>query len=190
MTIDWNDPQDVEALREQLDREDAERAARLARPEALAESAAWYASVGLHIFPLVPGEKRPLTKHGLHDASNDPEQVAAWWRATPQANVAFRTGLTFDVIDVDGPAGYASLADLREAGAVPDVLGRVVTSRGGAHLYVPVTGRGNKAGVYPGIDYRGAGGYVVAPPSLSSATGRRWVWTAPVDFPALTKAVA
>lgn len=173
----------LDRLAELLDAED-----EAVRRESLGCAAGRYASAGLAVFPLVPGEKRPLTKRGLHDASTDPEQIAAWWARWEQANIGLRTGLLFDVIDVDGPPGYLSLADLGDSGALPEVLGRVHTARGGVHLYVPRTGRGNKAGVYPGIDYRGVGGYVVAPPSLSATTGRRWTWTTPVDFAALTHA--
>lgn len=180
VAVDNQDAGTLDRLAELLDAEDD-----AARNEPLGCVAARYAAAGVDVFPLVPGEKRPLTKRGLHDADTDPEQVAAWWARWPQANIGIRTGIRFDVIDVDGPAGYASLADLRDSGALPEILGRALTSRGGAHLYVPPTGRGNKAGVYPGIDYRGAGGYVVTPPSFSVATGRRWTWTQLVDFAAL-----
>lgn len=86
---------------------------------------------------------------------------------------------------MDGPPGYRSLADLRDQGLVPDILGRTVTARGGTHLYIKPTGDGNTAGLRPGIDYRGDGGYVVAPPSRSAATGRHWIWTAPLDLETL-----
>jgi hypothetical protein len=145
----------------------------------LAEAALTYVRAGIAVFPLVAGQKVPRTSNGFKGASLDEDMVAAWWTRWPDANIGFPTGHLFDVIDVDGPPGYLSLADLRDEGLVPDVLARVVTARGGAHLYITPTGDGNTAGLRPGIDYRGLGGYVVAPPSLSAATGRRWTWTTP-----------
>lgn len=185
--IDWNDPAAVTRLEQQLDAEDAERRARLEQPGALAAAAEWYVQQGVAVFPLAPGGKVPATRNGFKDATVDLERVRAWWRTMPQANIGLPTGHLFDVVDVDGPPGYRSLADIRDG--LPPILGRVLTARGGAHLYVPASGRGNKAGLVAGVDYRGAGGYCVAPPSLSSTTGRRWTWTSPVDFAAL-RAVA
>jgi hypothetical protein len=52
----------------------------------------------------------------------------------------------------------------------------VRTGSGGCHLYVAATGAGNRARLLPGVDWRGAGGYVVAPPSLH-ASGERYRWT-------------
>lgn len=62
-------------------------------------------------------------------------------------------------------------------GLLPDCHGQVATASGGLHLYVePKPGRGNKAKLCPGIDYRGLGGYVVAPPSTLGQRGRAWSW--------------
>lgn len=163
----------------------AAREARLSAPGALASAALYYARHGIAVFPLKPGGKAPATAHGLHDATTDLEQVTSWWKSIPDANIGIRTGLRFDVVDIDGPAGFASLAELRDAAVLPDVVGHVTTPRG-AHLYVPAAGRGNKAGVYPGIDYRGVGGYVVGPPSRSE--GGTWRWTRPLDLEVATVA--
>jgi hypothetical protein len=179
-----NDLATLARIADALDAQDAQRRARLDRPEALAEAALWYASQGAAVFPLVAGQKRPLVKRGLHEATTDADQVRRWWGKWPQANIGLRTGIAFDVIDVDGPQGYLSLADLRDDNALPPILGRVITPRG-THLYVAPKGVGNKAGLRLGIDYRGVGGYAVAPPSLSSAKGRRWSWVEPIDFAAL-----
>lgn len=122
--------------------------------------------------------KHPRTSHGLADASRDPDAIAAWWTRWPTANVGAVTGVKFDVLDVDGPTGLCSLARLVAAGKVPDVIATVVTGRPFSwHLLVAVTGAGNRAAMLPGVDYRGAGGYVVAPPSLH-ASGRRYQWQA------------
>lgn len=164
----------------------ADTTTRLTAPDALHNAATWYAHNGLPCFPLRPGEKRPATEHGLHDATTNPDQITAWWARWPQANIGLRTGLRFDVIDIDGPQGYASLTTLREQGHLPEILARVVTPRG-LHLYVPATGRGNAAGTLPGIDYRGQGGYVVAPPSRRAEDGARWAWTDINDIVALTR---
>ena len=162
------------------DAEQARRQQRLAAPGALGIAARWYAKRGLAVFPLVPGGKRPMTAHGLHDATTDLDAVQRWWLATPNANIGLRTGLRYDVIDVDGPAGYLSLDTLREAGLLPDILGTVVTPRG-THLYVAPSGDGNTAGLRPGIDYRGQSGYVVAPPSRRE-DGAAWAWAQPLEL--------
>ena len=174
-----NDPEALARIVAIIDAEQDAQPDRLDRPEALAEHAAAYAARGVPVFPLVPGAKRPLVPRGLHDASTDPDQVAAWWRRWPQANIGMPTGHVADVIDVDGPPGYRSLAELRDAQLVPPILARVHTASGGAHLYIAPTGDGNTTGLRPGIDYRGAGGYVVVPPSRS-ATGGRWSWVDPL----------
>jgi hypothetical protein len=182
-TIDWADPAAVEALATRLDTEDAARRVRLTRPEALAEAAAWYASVGIAVFPLCPGSKVPLTSNGFKAATTDSDQVAEWWRNTPQANIGLPTGITFDVIDVDGPVGVVAMAPYIEA-IRAESIGLVSTPRpGGLHWYMPPKeGRGNRAGVLPKVDYRGTGGYVVAPPSIN-IDADRWTWIRPIEVP-------
>lgn len=161
----------------ELEADDATREAKLTLPTTLAASATWYVQHGLAVFPLIPGGKRPLTAHGLHDATTDHDVVLTWWQRWPQANIGFPTGTWFDVIDVDGPPGYQSLADMRDRDILPPVTARAVTPRGGTHLYIEPQGSGNRAGFLPGVDYRGRGGYVVAPPSINGELGRRWTWT-------------
>lgn len=164
-----------------MDAEDAARRARLTAPGALAGAAAYYGKNGIACFPLVVGGKRPATAHGLHDATTDLAQIRAWWTAMPQANIGIPTGALFTVIDVDGPEGYASLAGLREDGIIPATIGYAITPNNGAHLYIAPNGDGNTARVWPGIDVRGVGGYVVAPPSRRE-DGRMWEWSTPLDL--------
>jgi hypothetical protein len=171
---------DFTALAAESDRREAERNRRLSAPDALASAAAWYAAQGIPVFPLRPGEKIPLAgSRGFKDATTDPATVRTWWTRVPQANIGLPTGGQFDVIDVDGPAGYQSMADLREQGKLPEIIGKAYTPRGGRHLYVPPSGDGNAANFLPGLDYRGAGGYVLAPPSVGP-NGKRYDWIIPL----------
>ncbi len=119
--------------------------------------------------------------HGVHDATTDPDQVRELWRRWPHANIGLRTGVGFDVIDVDGERGRHSLQRFlaEHAGGVPIGGPRVRTgSSAGWHLYVASTGLPDTIGVLEGVDYRAAGRYVVAPPSRHSHTGRPYVWYA------------
>ncbi len=126
----------------------------------LLEAALAYADQGFAVFPLKPRDKRPATPNGLKDASTDPVQIAAWWRAMPDANIGILAGGGLVVVDVDAitPENEAWVA------ALPPTF-TVRTGRG-FHFYYRGEGR-NTAGRIPGIDTRGGGaGYVVAPPSV------------------------
>ena len=122
-----------------------------------------------------PG-KHPRTRHGVRDATPRAETIGAWWSTWPDANVGLATGALL-VIDIDGAAGDASRQRLeREHGPLPETL-EATTGRG-RHLYFscPSPRLGNSAGrLGDGLDVRGHGGYVVAPPSLHADRHRyRW----------------
>jgi len=179
-----DDQPEVDRLAALLDVEDAERDRRLSQPGALAQAAAWYATQDLHVFPVQPRDKKPYPgSRGFKDASTDPDQIIAWWRERPDSNIGIATGHLVDVIDIDGPPGYLSFADLRDQELIPDSLGKATTPRGGMHIYIAAIGDGNTAGIRTGIDYRGLGGYVVAAPSVGP-NGRRYAWSTPLQLPA------
>jgi hypothetical protein len=93
------------------------------------------------------------------------DRVRRWWALAPTANVAVATGRLVDVIDVDGLPGVLSLTR-GVLSDVPPTVGRVKTPRpGGWHLWIAAVGSPCRAALVPGIDTRGLGGYVVAPPS-------------------------
>jgi hypothetical protein len=99
---------------------------------------------------------------------------SAWWTAHPTANIGLRTGVAFDVIDLDSEAAVDALETVR-AGR-ERISGPVVATANGFHYFVAPTGLGNKTGVLPGVDYRGRGGYCVAPPSVHPSGVRyRWI---------------
>lgn len=142
--------------------------------------AAWaraYAANNWPVFPLRPRDKTPLTANGFKDASVHPEQVELWWRQWPHANIGLPTGHHFDVLDLDGPTAINSLDQLlggryRHTGPVS------LTGKGWHCLFAP-TGAGNGTSVgFPDskIDFRGRGGYIVAPPSVHPL-GHLYTWS-------------
>lgn len=145
----------------------------------LRESALEYASAGWPVLPLVPQKKQPLTERGLLDASTDIHLVSAWWKLWPFANIGLRTGLLFDVFDVDGPVGRAGLQEA--AGSGYRHPGPVSSTGKGWHLFIQPTQSVNKAGMLPKLDFRGVNGYVVAPPSIHP-DGQTYVWQPDRDW--------
>jgi hypothetical protein len=144
------------------------------------QQALGYARHGWPVFPCIPGEKIPATKHGFEDATTDPEQITRWWSASPGRNLAVATGAPGpDVIDVDDHGergnGFAAFNKIRHAGLADHPLAVVRTPSGGFHLYFradPQRPQGNGSLPEHHIDFRGTGGYVLAPPS--SVGGRRY----------------
>jgi DNA-binding transcriptional ArsR family regulator len=140
-----------------------------------------YAEAGLPVFPLKPGTKAPATGDGLKSATCNPATVRAWWERWPNANVAIRTGepAGLVVLDVDTQHGGAgTLGKLeREHGLLP-VTAKTLTGGGGSHYLFRHPGEElrNSAGkLGPGLDVRGDGGYIVAPPSVHE-NGRVYKW--------------
>lgn len=145
------------------------------RPPRLGAAAAVYAQWGWPVFPLRAGAKTPATRNGFKDATTDLDQIAQWWKRNPAYNIGIPTGIAFDAIDIDVPTGVTTYHQMVTDDILPDIHGMVSTSSGGLHLYVEPTGRGNRADGNAGVDYRGVGGYVVAPPS-TLGEWRSWSW--------------
>ena len=169
-------------------------------PHRIASRHAWasyYASRGWLVLPLhgveggrcscgetncrSPG-KHPRSQHGVKDASNDVQQINAWWGRWPGANVGIATGAVSNlvVVDIDPRnAGNESYAQLKlDLPGVFTELVKVGSGSGGTHLYFQHPG-GHvpcRANVRPGIDVKADGGYIVAPPSLH-ISGARYLFT-------------
>lgn len=140
-------------------------------PSALADAAAQYATAGVAVFPCVPGGKRPITEHGFYDASTDLGQVALWWGRVPTANIGIPTGGLVDVLDIDVHAegtGFPILRTLQHQGLISGWGQAVRSPSGGLHLYYPTDPAQAMSSWSRGrahVDFRGTGGYVIAPPS-------------------------
>lgn len=146
----------------------------LESPDALARAAAWYASNGVPVFPLRPQGKAPITANGVKDATTDLAVVRDWWSRRPDANIGAACGFAFDVIDLDGEAGFRNI-EFELPVYLEAAIGVALTPREhGMHIYLPPNpARRNSAGLVPGFDTRARGGYVVVPPSR---TERRYIW--------------
>jgi KaiC/GvpD/RAD55 family RecA-like ATPase len=159
----------------------------------LLEAALAYAARGWPVFPLHTPRagicdcrradcksigKHPRTTKGLSDATTEPEKIRQWWSMWPDANIGLVTGSVpgFIAVDIDPRhGGGESLAEF--PGNIPGTL-ESVTGGGGRHILLLHPGGTIRNGANvlgPGIDIRGDGGYIVAPPSVHASGGcYRW----------------
>ncbi len=132
-------------------------------PDVLGAALAW-AARGRRVFPTIPGEKQPAVPWSTA-ATTDETRVRAWFDSAcmdpfPCYGLGLPTGDGLIVIDVDTDKG----------GEIPDWAPHthtVHTPSGGWHLYYAVDREvPNSVGrLAPGVDVRGDGGYVLAPPT-------------------------
>ncbi len=149
-----------------------------------------YHDAGLAIIPLRRQSKRPLVPWSQYQ-TNPPgrDQVWAWTREYPRCNWAVLLGppsAGLVALDFDDAASYA-----RWAAAWPDVAQAAPTvgTARGAHVYLvgPAGQRTVSMENYAG-EVKGAGGYVLLPPSIHpSGAVYRWLhgdvtrWVPDVD---------
>ena len=173
----------------------------------LVEYALDYARRGWHVFPCKPGNKAPYVRAdtdaegnqipgsgGLYKATTDEDQIRAWWERWPHAMIGVRMGeasggwaLDPDTPeepgDADGMVNWANL--VAKNGGCPHTHTHL-TPRGGKHIVFkwrhdrPITNsEGQLKGL--GINVRGNGGYIIAPPSQRH-DGKAYEIAEPLDF--------
>jgi hypothetical protein len=147
----------------------------VSEPTLLGTALAYARERGWPVFPLEPRGKEPLgtlAPHGFKDATVDQLTIRRWWKAEPNANIGIPTGLpeTFDVGDFDDPSRLHLYKRLLTE--IPD-LSRILTGSGGRH--VPFAPGAHKSTTNKSLDWRGPGGYIVAPGSLHPS-GQRYRW--------------
>ena len=125
-----------------------------------------------------PG-KHPRTMHGVNEATIDEATIREWWSRWPGSNIGIATGAVSGIVvlDIDPRhGGEDSLARLHD-GEPPGQTLQTRTGGGGLHFYFlhPGDTVRNRAGLMPGIDLRGDGGFVVAPPSVH-VSGGQYQW--------------
>lgn len=150
------------------------------------KAALYYAQkYGWAVFPVKAEEKRPHTPHGCKDAKKDPGAIRAWWKKWPNDSIGIATGSISNLIvideDLDDEKGLDGIMAMdaweKDNGVKLPETARAITGRGGAHLYFKYSGKDilNRAGIIDGVDVRGEGGYVVAPPSIHP-NGIEYAW--------------
>jgi len=140
-----------------------------------------YTGRGWSIIPIRSGAKRPLVRwEEFQYRRPTVEEVQAWLSCWPEAGIGIVTGSIFRmvVLDIDSQhGGDASIERLEQQHDRMPVTVECRSGGGGRHLYFAHPGGlvRNKVGLATGVDLRGDGGYVVAPPSKHAA-GVRYAW--------------
>jgi AAA domain/Bifunctional DNA primase/polymerase, N-terminal/Primase C terminal 2 (PriCT-2) len=138
--------------------------------------------MNLPIFPCNPTNKRPYTARGFYDATTDEKQIAKWKREHPDVMWGVPTGEKsgWIVIDLDrkegGADGVATWEKLVAENGGPPQTRTHVTPSTGMHLIFKY-----RAGIrcipldklWPGIEIKGDGGYVINAPGRM-ADGREY----------------
>jgi len=150
-----------------------------------AASALYYRAKGWSVIPLRPRDKRPLVPwEGFQKRIATEQEVRGWFAKEPQANLGIVTGSISGlfVLDLDDRHGGNDSIDKLLDGTrhLPDspfafTGGKSVVPS--AHLYFKMEGpTPTMPGLLPGVDLKGEGGYVVAPPSIHPDGGvYEWV---------------
>jgi hypothetical protein len=155
------------------------------------QAALRYLDRGWSVTPIRPRDKRPLSRWQRYQALPPARaEVERWFAEHPDAGVGIVTGAVSGlvVLDIDPKhGGDEALAALAHRHGPPGPTVEAVTGGGGRHFYFAAPGGGirNRAGLAQGIDLRGDGGYIVAPPSIHpSGQPYRWIeGRSPFEFP-------
>ena len=148
---------------------------------AIATVAADYLAKGWSVLPVRARDKRPLIQwEPLQKTRPSANDLIEWFRQWPDANIGIVTGEISNLIVIDVDPKHGGDDSIERLQQRFDPLPPTVESEtggGGRHLYFAHPGFSlrNRAGLAQGIDLRGDGGYVVAPPSVHP-TGRRYAW--------------
>ncbi|HUT50765.1 MAG TPA: bifunctional DNA primase/polymerase [Alphaproteobacteria bacterium] len=141
----------------------------------LALSGQKYRSLGLSVIPCGKEDgKTPLVRWStFSDKLPHDRVIEKWISQFPDANVGIVTGAVsgLTVVDIDKPEKRDQV--VAECGHTPLVA---KTPRGGYHLYYQHNGEGTRNGVVDGVDLRGRGGFVVAPPSINPKNGGEYTF--------------
>jgi len=140
-------------------------------PDTMMTYALRYAAQGFKVLALKPKNKVPLTEHGLKDATQLQVTIKELWTRWPDANIGIVTD-GYAVLDFDAEHGGLESKEKLIAKQGPFLPTRVHKTGGGGEHWIYRQHNGQairntvKVAGYTGVDLRGTGGYIVAPPSI------------------------
>lgn len=143
--------------------------------DGLLDSALEYLRKGISVIPCKPDKKPFIKWEEFQTRKPTQEEITDWWTHNPKAMIGIVTGSVsgVSVVDIDEPQGHKAIQKY-----IPDslLMPTARTPRGGQHLYfeTPTPPLGNNARTIPGCDFRGEGGYVIAPPSKNAKGAYLW----------------
>lgn len=139
-----------------------------------------YESRGFSVIPVRLNKKPfiPWTEFQTRRAT--PEEIKQWWAKWPGAMIGIVTGPVSGVCAIDIDRYADDYDETVELEYFPETLvtPTITTPRGGTHLYFknPIDSDITvNARALPGIDFRGQGGYIIAPPSMNG-NGKGYQW--------------
>ena len=135
-----------------------------------------YAAVGWRVFPLWPGEKRPIYDKWPEGATTDPELIERYFR-NPENNIGVVCGESFDAWDIEAPHLEAFAAHMNGLGVTLPEAPIAQTGRGGRHILTQPTGVTGSRNLYLDGTHIGElksrGGFIVIAPSR---TEHQYIW--------------
>jgi hypothetical protein len=147
------------------------------------KAACAYTARGLKVLPLAIAKKNPTNDNGVHGASCDPDQLAAWFSYETNIGVAVPPGVV--VVDVDprngGDTTFAAWNSEHGTDWYPGSAPKQLTGGGGWHIWFKYDGRKLVKNPGEGVDLLTEGRYVVVAPSRTT-DGYRWSTKLPADL--------
>ena len=155
----------------------------------ICKTALEYAERGWKVFPLAPNIKKPAFEGWQEKATTDPDIIRKWWGSPGLFEfngIAIKTGadsgiwvLDLDVKnDTNGVQLFEELLQEHSDKEIPAHGSMTAMSpSGGRHIYYQYSGVKvpQRVGLLPGIDARGDGGFIIAPPTRLNSGQYTWV---------------
>ena len=145
--------------------------------EKILTAALKYAESGFSVIPVQRNKKPFIAWEKYQHERATPDQIREWWQKYPNANVAIVTGgiSGLNVVDFDSPEARETIEEKIPQSLIYPIS---TTPRKGWHYYFQSqNGLGNSIGFIDHADFRGEGGYIIAPPS----EGYTWLPNLSID---------
>lgn len=148
-------------------------------PDYIQNTLDWSSMRDWSVFPANRFNKRPCITDPFENATNNPEEIRALFERFPDALMGVPCGPInrCSVIDIDIKNGIDGFEEFKKLGLTIPRTAIVDTPSGGCHLYFDTGSeelKNSASKIGPGIDLRGARGYVIGPDSVSKVGTYKW----------------